>query len=469
MMNALIPEITDSNTEVKQMPLKETDKRIEELFGQWKKLQPLKEEYREKLDEKIRLEWNFNSNHIEGNTLNYSETKALLVDGKEEGTHPKRDYMEIKAHDLAINKIKEFAKDKERNLTEADIRNFNQIILKPFWKEAITSDGQKTRKKIIPGKYKTQPNHVQTESGDIFKFAEPGEVSPKMKELMEWFNKEMKNPSLSISSFLAELHHRFIVIHPFDDGNGRIARLWVNYVLLRFGYPPLIVKSEDKRNYFAALQRADSGDMDALAVYLGKTLIFWLEIGIKAGKGEDISEHEDIDKKIAIFKKEKKARGFEDIKPLSKKIINELYENLYSPLFETFENEFKQFDELFYSKSISFEIREIKGSHDWKKTLKEYIEGWEPGLNNTIKLTLSYQNYKGKDPFNMGVELSVIVYEFQYEATMRVKLHSWATKYISRKNPYSRILTEPEIEEFVKEVKEEFFNKLQEEAKRTDG
>jgi len=290
-----------------------------------------------------------------------------------------------------------------------------------------------------------------------------------MKELMEWFNGEMGNPSLSISSFLAELHHRFIVIHPFDDGNGRIARLWVNYVLLSLGYPPLVVKSKDKRNYFAALQRADGGDMEALAVYLGKTLIFWLEIGIKAGKGEDISESEDIDKRITIFKKEKKAKGFEDIKPLSQKIINELYENLYSPLFETLENEFKQFDELFYSKSISLEAREIKASQNWKETLKEYIEVWEPGLNNTIKLTLSYQNYKGKNPFNMGVELSVIVYDFTYEAAMRVKLHSWANRYISRKNPYSRILTETEIEKFVKEGKEDFFNQLKEEAKWTDG
>lgn len=273
------------------MHLKETDKRIEELFGQWKKLQPLKKEYQEKLDEKIRLEWNFNSNHIEGNTLNYNETKALLIDGKEEGIHPKRDYMEIKAHDLAVNKIKKAAKNRERNLTEADIRELNQIILKePFWKEAETPDGKTTRKQIIPGKYKTQPNHVRRETGEIFRFAEPGEVSPKMKDLMEWFNGEMENPSLSISSFLAELHHRFVRIHPFDDGNGRVSRLWVNYALLRFGYPPLVVKSEDKRNYFAALERADGGDMDSFAVYLGNVLIFWLEIGIKAGKG-NISEN----------------------------------------------------------------------------------------------------------------------------------------------------------------------------------
>ena len=238
---------------------------IEELFNQWKTLQPLKP--KDQFDKKIRLEWNYHSNHIEGNTLTYNETEVLLIEGKEEGIHPPRDYKEIKAHDLAISKVKEFAKDKERKLNEATIRELNKLILKePFWKEAVTSGGQQTKKEIIPGKYKKDPNSVRTEGGDIFHFTEPRDVPIKMQELMNWFHKEMEHSTLPIASFLAKLHHKFIVIHPFDDGNGRIARLWINYVLLYFGYPPLVIKSEDKRNYFAALQRADHGDINSLAI-----------------------------------------------------------------------------------------------------------------------------------------------------------------------------------------------------------
>ena len=105
------------------MSLQETDKRIEKLFKEWRALQPLKPEDQKRLDKKIRLEWNYNSNHFEVNTLSYNETELLLIEGKEKGIHPERDYMEMKAHDLAINKVREFAEDKERKITEADIGN----------------------------------------------------------------------------------------------------------------------------------------------------------------------------------------------------------------------------------------------------------------------------------------------------------------------------------------------------------
>lgn len=456
------------------MPLKETDKRIEKLFGQWKKLQPLKKEYREKLDEKIRLEWNFNSNHIEGNTLNYNETKTLLVDGKEEGIHPKRDYMEINAHDLAVNKIKELAKDKERNLTEADIRKLNQIILKePFLKDAITPDGQKTRKKIIPGKYKTGPNHVQTESGEIFKFAEPGEVSPKMKELMEWFNKEMKNPSLSISSFLAELHHRFIVIHPFDDGNGRIARLWVNYVLLRFGYPPLVVKSKDKRNYFAALQRADGGDMDAFAVYLGKTLIFWLEIGIKAGKGEDIKEMGDIHKEVDIFIRNQQSTGLKNLRPLSLEVVERLYENYLITIFQTFEGFFESFTKLFFSKEIRLNEEHHATSGERGKAILEFISkhNWKDDKCGALELQFFYKKYKGEseEEFDMDAILSFDFQEFKYYANIYCKSRirgNGNRAFVKREKLYTQPWSESEIREFVEEGKEVFFKLLKESTKK---
>ena len=268
-----------------EMTLDKIDQQIAEFFKEWCSLQPIRKEYREQLEKKIRLEWNYHSNHIEGNTLTYNETELLLIFGRCDGGHLERDYMEMRGHDVAIDKVQEFARNKEYQLTEADIRGLNKIILKgPFWRTAQTSEGQTTRKKIIPGEYKKTPNHVRTATGDVFKFAEPSEVPSKMAELMQWFNVTMKGPIESLASFLAHLHHRFILIHPFDDGNGRIARLWMNYALLRLGYPPLVIKSEDKENYFIALNRADTGNIDALASYLGKTLISWLEIAIGAAR-----------------------------------------------------------------------------------------------------------------------------------------------------------------------------------------
>ena len=271
------------------MCLQEINRSIEDLNRQWRSLQPLKPEDYQRLWRKIRLEWNYNSNRIEGNTLTYDETELLLFQDRAEGDHLMRDYEEMKAHDLAVEKVREFAGDKERHLTEADIRNLNRLILKePFWKEAETLDGQLTRKQIFPGEYKTHPNHVRTARGEIFKFAIPQEVPGKMQELTEWFKESIESPPASIASFLAELHHRFIIIHPFDDGNGRIVRLLLNYVLIRLGYPPFVIESRDKDNYFAILQKADTGNMDALIIYLGRTLVSWLEIGIRAAEGKEL-------------------------------------------------------------------------------------------------------------------------------------------------------------------------------------
>lgn len=273
------------------MSFEEINGRIQDLYEEWISLRPLSQENQDRLWKKIRLEWNYNSNRIEGNTLTYSETELLLFHGRTEGGHPLRDYEEMKAHDVGIEKVREFAEDKERCLTEVDIRDLNLIILKePFRKEAKTPDGQLTWKEIVPGRYKTQPNHVETQTGEVFMFALPEEVPAKMEELMKWFNENTEPPPTSIASFLAELHHRFILIHPFDDGNGRIVRLWINYALMRSGYPPFVIKNEDREGYIAAIQKADTENIEALAVYLGKSLILWLEIGIKVARGEDINE-----------------------------------------------------------------------------------------------------------------------------------------------------------------------------------
>lgn len=130
-------------------------------------------------------------------------------------------------------------------LTEGDIRDLNRIILKEgFWRVAQTPGGEPTRKWIEPGRYKTQPNHVLTATGGIFHFAMPEETPARMATLVQWLRAEMEAPTLALPALLARAHHEFIRIHPFDDGNGRVVRLLLNYVLLRAGLLPLVVKSQ---------------------------------------------------------------------------------------------------------------------------------------------------------------------------------------------------------------------------------
>ena len=450
------------------MSLEKTNKRIEQLYKKWRSLQPLEPEANERLWKKARFDWNYDSNRIEGNTLTYGETELLLIHGRAGGGHPIRDYEEMRAHDLAIEKVREYARDKERNLTETDIRDLNQIILKePFWKEAQTPDGKPTQKQIVPGKYKTQPNHVQTVTGELFEFALPEEVPAKMSELMEWFASEMENPTGSIASFLAKLHHRFVLIHPFDDGNGRIVRIWINYVLMRLGYPPLVIKSKDREGYIAALQKTDTGDIHALAIYLGEALISWLEIGIKAAQGENISEPDDIDREIDIFIKNKKAEGLEKGEILSEKVVQKLQES-WIMLFETIENKFKQFEELFYRSEASlFVAGEVL--YEWRKSLEIFLSSWTPSPRNTemeLKMQIHYERYRKSDLlFDMGFWLSVQMHKFNYKVTMKYYVFTSPDGQQTESEetiivkPYY-ICTESEIRELVAEGKKIFLEGL---------
>ncbi|QTE23570.1 hypothetical protein [Polaribacter cellanae] len=97
---------------------------------------------------------NYNSNHLEGNTLTYEQTQLLLFFAKSSGDVPVSDIEEMKAHDVALSQIKEMAKDNERPLSELFIKELNKTVLvKPFWKNAVSSNGIPTRKRIEIGKY----------------------------------------------------------------------------------------------------------------------------------------------------------------------------------------------------------------------------------------------------------------------------------------------------------------------------
>ncbi|MEO1627133.1 MAG: Fic family protein, partial [Bacteroidota bacterium] len=151
---------------------------------------PLSAETEARIMQKFRLEWNYHSNHIEGNSLTYGETKALILFGITAQGKPLKDHFEITGHDEAIKWILEVIKQ-DRPLTETFIRELHTLILKePYQSKAITPDGQPTTKRINVGRYKETPNHVKTVTGEIFRFATPEETPAKMKDLLEWYAKQ---------------------------------------------------------------------------------------------------------------------------------------------------------------------------------------------------------------------------------------------------------------------------------------
>ena len=284
------------------MPYKENLKTATALKKELDSFRPLTSEAEQRIMQKFRLDWNYHSSHIEGNSLTYGETKALILFNQTANGKPFKDHIEMSGHNEAIKTIEEVVRQ-ERPLTENFIRELHEIILKePYKVDAITPDGNPTKKTIKIGQYKSTPNHVKTVTGEIFYFATPEETPAKMHDLLVWSSENLNNEEIHPVLFATEFHYRFIRIHPFDDGNGRIARLLMNFLLMQKGYPPAIIKTEDKVNYFNALQQADSGQLEFFFNYVSQQVIHSLELMLKGAKGESIDEPEDIDKEIELFK-----------------------------------------------------------------------------------------------------------------------------------------------------------------------
>lgn len=321
--------------------------KAEQLKQELDSLRPLNAEAEARIMQKFRLDWNYHSNNLEGNSLTYGETKALILFGITAQGKPLKDHFEITGHNEAINWILEIIKD-ETPLNEKFIRELHTLLLKESsYKEAQTAEGKPTRRKIEVGKYKTQPNHVVTVTGETFYFATPEETPAKMYELIEWFRNEKEKQGVNPIILAALFHYRFIRIHPFDDGNGRTARILMNFILMQFGYPPVIIKTEDKENYFAVLRLADADELEPFVEYIAKNLVHSLEIMIRGAKGENIEEPDDLDKELALLERKIRSIGKKIDVPKSNEVLLEVFDKSIQPLIEEFIKTCGKFDKFY--------------------------------------------------------------------------------------------------------------------------
>ena len=231
--------------------------KLETALEQWSKLQPLSETDRERLSRRFTVDFNYNSNHIEGNTLTYGQTELLLLFGKVVGEANFRDCEEMKASNVGLQMMLVESSDKQP-LTQNFIRTLHRTLLREdYTVYRMLPGGVETSYVIHAGQYKTRPNSVITRYGDRFEYASPEETPALMSDLVAWYNQAEEEGKLSPIELAILFHYRYIRIHPFEDGNGRIARLMVNYILSRHGYPMIVVRSRLKKDYLEALHRAD--------------------------------------------------------------------------------------------------------------------------------------------------------------------------------------------------------------------
>lgn len=224
------------------------------------------------LREKLMLELTYHSNAIEGNTLTLRETKVVL-EGITVGGKSLREHLEATNHRDAILYVEEIVAKREA-LTEWQIRNLHSLVLKSIDPEQAGRYRQENV--VIAGASTTPPDFMH--------------VAAEMAGLIDWYG---HSADLHPVARAAQLHTRFVKIHPFIDGNGRTGRLLLNFELMRVGYPPAIIRKEDRLAYYDALDVAcvsgDYGEITALvAASVQRSLVVYLEVlGLRPVDGAD--------------------------------------------------------------------------------------------------------------------------------------------------------------------------------------
>lgn len=247
--------------------------KIQDIMARWAALQPLSDRDRELLSRRFTIDFNYNSNHIEGNTLTYGQTEILLLFGKIVGEAEVKDVQEMTASNVGLKMMTEEAVLKDVPLTQNFIRTLHKTLLcENYTVYRNLLGGQITSYVIHAGQYKTRPNSVITRYGDRFEYASPEETPALMTDLVDWYNDAEQSGKFTPVELAAIFHYRYIRIHPFEDGNGRIARLMVNYILARHGYPMIVVRSRKKNDYLEALHKTDLtvGSEPALGAHASK-------------------------------------------------------------------------------------------------------------------------------------------------------------------------------------------------------
>jgi Fic family protein len=211
-------------------------------------LQDLDNDIRDALLIQLRNLWTHASTAIEGNTLTLGETAFVLEEGLTISGKPLKDHEEVVGHAKAIDLVYDFMRS-GADLNENDLFDLHKAV---------------QTERIIDvyrpvGAWKVEPNSTVIISGDdqiIFEFASPKDVPELMQSWLALFQNTCKEKALNEEEALTAyvwLHVSFVRIHPFWDGNGRMARLIANVPIIRAGYPPIIIPKERRQEYIEAL------------------------------------------------------------------------------------------------------------------------------------------------------------------------------------------------------------------------
>ena len=391
--------------------------RVAELRSQLDAVRPLPREVEERVLQKFRLWWTYHSNALEGNALTLGETQTFLMEGLTAKGKPLKDHLDIRGHHAAIDYLLEFIRKKE-TLTEAVIRELHKVILgEDHYVEAENADGQPVRKLIRVGEYKTEPNARRTPTGERKFYASPTEAPARMRDLITAYREDSARGEKHVVEIAARFHHEFTAIHPFDDGNGRMTRLLTNLILMQAGFPPIVIRTQERNAYIFALSKGDQGELEDITVFTADHLIEAMELYLRGARGEEISEPTDVDKEIAILKREL-SRSNAEI-PKAALDTRRIVEQLALPAWNRIGPKLKSLGDLFWNAGIAVSVSgkshsgepykistALPGTHLSVTSIQGYTPRDEPYAQVQFQVTLRGYNGSGTHPFDVQAKFS---------------------------------------------------------------
>lgn len=237
--------------------------RIEDKKARLDSLRPLPAVAVNRLREQFTLEWTYNSNAIEGSTLTLRETQLILETGMTIGGKSLREHFEVINHREAIKYVESLA-DKKEPIAAFQVRQIHKLILSQIDDENA-------------GQYRKTNVRI---AGATLIPPEAWDVPQRMSDWENWLKEAER--AMHPVEVAALAHHQLTAIHPFVDGNGRTARLVMNLILFRAGYPPAVILRANRQQYYRVLSQADAGKPAPLVNFVGRAVDHSLTLYLEA-------------------------------------------------------------------------------------------------------------------------------------------------------------------------------------------
>jgi Fic family protein len=416
----------------------------------------LSADVKKKINYKFRLDWNYYSNSMEGNTLTMDETRSVMVGNLTVGGKPIKDVLEMKGHDDVVLEILKIGQGEVR-LSEHRIKEIHRGIMH--------EEDESKRPHI--GEWKKEPNYIYNYKNERFDFVQPADVAERIHHLLNKTNAAIdairanKKDAPHPVSVALEFHLGYVLIHPFYDGNGRTARILTNLLLISFGYPPFWVKTNERSiyNQYIGDIQGYGGNPDLFYDFATGLVIRSQQLVLDAIAGKDISEPEDFEKELQQIEIRLKNQEQKVVKR-TPELVNQLFNQSIKPLTDALYEKLTKLNNLFTEFSIEAygdDGRVGSGNKDMvDKALSEYFK-----MKNVREIRVDYRwsgfNRAGANTFWLSSSFKINLNDFDYVINE------------GQRNLYSQQLTAQDIARIVEASGNILLTRMKETYKQITG